>query len=131
VLQSSDSGTRVVRLGYTARGLRSSYTVTTTSQTMPLIQETLGYRGAQVGQVVVTGTATTPFTQTFLYRPDGSLGSGILHFDRAANGAVGSSPIVFRWLARSCATTPPEGKSISEEELVALLQRRAQPLWGE
>ncbi len=58
---------------YNARGLRASYTITHTGQTAPLFAEAFGYRGDQVGQVVVTGTTlTATLTQTYLYRPDGT-----------------------------------------------------------
>jgi len=38
----------------------------------PPFQEVFQYRGQRVSQVIVTGTNTTPFTETFVYRPDGS-----------------------------------------------------------
>jgi len=60
-------------IGYNARGLRASYTITRTGQTAPLFAETFTYRRDQVGQVVVTGTTlTATLTQTYLYRPDGT-----------------------------------------------------------
>ncbi len=60
-------------IGYNARGLRASYTITRTGQTAPLFAETFTYRGGHVGQVVVTGTTlTATLTQTYLYRQDGT-----------------------------------------------------------
>ena len=61
-------------ISYNARGLRSRDTVTrNASSATPLFDERFLYRGSAVGQVVVTGTqVTAPFTETFLYRPDGS-----------------------------------------------------------
>ena len=73
--ERNDSTTAVgIKMEYNARGLRDAYTVIApnTPATLPLFQEVMTYRGDQVGQVAVTGTTTTPFTETFVYRPDGS-----------------------------------------------------------
>lgn len=58
-----------VAVRYTARGLRASETL---QGVRPAVYQTFRYRGAQLAQDVVTGTSTTPFTETFVYRPDGS-----------------------------------------------------------
>jgi len=70
IVRSDGTG---LSIGYNARGLRASYAITRTGQSAPLFAETFTYRGNQVGQVVVTGTAVTAtLTQTYLYRPDGA-----------------------------------------------------------
>ena len=71
-----------VTLGYNARGLRASVAVTDTaprewsplgpvSQAATRFTETMQYQGGQVSRVVVADAAD-PFSETFLYRPDGS-----------------------------------------------------------
>jgi len=59
---------RTLGVRYNARGLRASETWTGVGQATAT--ETFQYRGDRVGQVVVTGA--NPFTETFLYRSDGS-----------------------------------------------------------
>jgi len=62
-----------IAIAYNARGLRSRYTVTRRGRTAASFDEQFLYRGGQVGQVAVTGTQViTPFSETFLYRPNGS-----------------------------------------------------------
>ncbi len=72
--QDDSTPQRAVAITYDALGRRRSYTVSLSGQGQPLIQETLRYRGQSraVSQVVVSGTNTTPFTETFVYRPSGA-----------------------------------------------------------
>jgi len=64
---------RTVAVTYNARGLRDTLSVTAAGQTQPSWRERFLYRGDQVGQVSVTGTAPlTDYSETFLYRPDGT-----------------------------------------------------------
>ena len=71
-----------VLMGYNARGLRASITVTDTAprewtplgpvgQAATRFTETVQYRGDHVGKVTVADAAD-PFSETSLYRPDGS-----------------------------------------------------------
>jgi len=71
-----------VMMGYNARGLRASIAITDTApqewtplgpvgQAVTRFTETVQYRGDRVGQVTVADAAD-PFSETFLYRPDGS-----------------------------------------------------------
>ena len=72
-LSGNGSSQTRVSLGYNARGLRASYVVTTTGQPLPTLSESLLYRGNQVRQVVVSGSnVSLPYTETFLYRADGT-----------------------------------------------------------
>jgi len=64
---------RTVAVTYNARGLRDTLSVTPSGQGSPSFRERFLYRGDLVGQVSVTGTApVTNYTETFLYRPDGT-----------------------------------------------------------
>jgi len=74
VATQGSAADNTVAIAYNARGLRARYTVTRTGQGQPAFDERFLYRDtARVGQVVVTGAqVTTPFTETFLYRQDGT-----------------------------------------------------------
>jgi len=64
---------RRVAVTYNARGLRDTLAVTPPGQARPSWRERFLYRGDLVGQVSVTATAPiTTYTETFLYRPDGT-----------------------------------------------------------
>jgi RHS repeat-associated protein len=61
-------------IAYDAWGRRLAMTAigSGTPAPPPAFQEVFQYRGHQVSQVIVTGANTTPFTETFVYRTDGS-----------------------------------------------------------
>jgi len=103
-----------VMMGYNARGLRASIAVTDTAprewtplgpvgQAAARFTETVQYWGGRVGQVTVADAAD-PFTETFLYRPDGSPLE--LLYQRAGQPLAGywydgwaGGPLPWYWLA--------------------------------